>query len=174
MNKTISWLVSCIAVLILICGALWMQGSQIESESWRLMGENKMLTAQIDELRLQVDLARNALADAPPAGPLKLTPLGDYLCTAYCCERYPHICGGNGITASGTVPTPGVTAASDWGDIPAGSWIYIEGIGIRQVQDTGSAVKGKKLDIAVQTHAEAEVWAGYGNHQVYLIEEIYK
>lgn len=121
MNKTIPWLVSCIAVLILICGALWVQGSQIESESWRLMGENRMLTAQNDELRLQVDLAQNALADAPPAGPLKLTPLGEYLCTAYCCEQYPHICGGNGITASGTVPTPGVTAASDWGDIPAGS-----------------------------------------------------
>lgn len=48
--------------------------------------------------------------------------------------------------------------------------IYIEGVGLRYVQDTGSAVKGKALDVAVDTHSEALTWSGYGTHRVWLLE----
>ena len=41
-----------------------------------------------------------------PEGMGEPVPLGDYLVTAYCVEEYPHICGGNGVTATGTKPTP--------------------------------------------------------------------
>ena len=106
-----------------------------------------------------------------PEGMAAPVDLGEYLCTAYCAEEYPHICGGNGITASGSKPVPGITAAADWDELPAGSVIYIEGIGIRVIEDTGSAVRGQSLDILVATHAEAESWPGYGPHRVWLLQK---
>lgn len=100
---------------------------------------------------------------------LKLDYVGEFYATAYCCERYPHICGGNGVTASGTAPTPGLTVAADWSVLPSGTWLYIEGVGMRRVEDTGSAIKGKRLDIAIDTHANALRWSGQGNHHVWVL-----
>lgn len=106
-----------------------------------------------------------------PEGMAEPVALGEYMCTAYCAEEYPHICGGNGITASGTLPVPGITAAADWDELPAGSVIYIEGIGIRVIEDTGGAINGRSLDVLVETHDEAVSWAGYGSHRVWLLQE---
>lgn len=106
-----------------------------------------------------------------PEGMSEPVALGEYMCTAYCAEEYLHICGGNGVTASGTKPAPGITAAADWDELPAGSVIYIEDVGIRVIEDTGSAVTGRALDVLVATHAEAECWAGYGVHRVWLLQE---
>lgn len=39
--------------------------------------------------------------------------------------------------------------------IPLGSRVYIEGIGWRVAQDTGSAIKGNRIDVLVSSHAEA-------------------
>lgn len=97
------------------------------------------------------------------------TYVGDYYLTAYCCEAYPHICGGNGVTASGTVPTPGRTIAADWSLHPAGTWLYIEGVGLRRVEDTGSAIKGQKIDVAIDTHANALAFGGQGYHRVWVL-----
>ena len=106
-----------------------------------------------------------------PEGMADPVALGEYMCTAYCAQEYPHICGGNGITASGTTPTPGITAAADWDELPAGSVIYIEDIGIRVIEDTGGAINGRALDVLVETHDEAERWAGYGPHRVWLLQK---
>ena len=106
-----------------------------------------------------------------PEGMAEPVALGEYMCTAYCAEEYPHICGGNGITASGTLPVPGITAAADWDELPAGSVIYIEGIGIRVIEDTGGAINGRSLDVLVETHDKAVSWAGYGSHRVWLLQE---
>lgn len=82
-----------------------------------------------------------------------------------------HICGtGDGITASGAPVQAGVTVAADPDILPLGSAVYIEGVGLRYIQDTGSAVKGKALDVAVDTHSEALTWSGYGTHRVWLLE----
>lgn len=98
--------------------------------------------------------------------------LGEFGCTAYCCEPYPHVCGtGDGITASGSPVTAGVSVAVDPEVIPLGSWLYIEGVGIRQAQDIGSRVKKNKLDVAVDTHEHALHWPEYGLHKVYLLSE---
>lgn len=83
---------------------------------------------------------------------------GEFAVYAYCAEQYPHICGGNPTTASGEPVTPGVTVAADPAVIPLGTRVYIDGIGERVVQDTGGAIKGHKIDLAVESHQEAVAW----------------
>lgn len=88
----------------------------------------------------------------------KFVYLGNYLITHYCSERYKHICGtGNGITATGTVVTPGRTIAVDPSVIPYGTTVYIEGYGFRVAEDCGGAINGRRIDIAVDTHVNANV-----------------
>lgn len=98
---------------------------------------------------------------------------GVFECTAYCTEKYKHICGtGTGITASGHPIQADVTVAADQTLLPYGTVLYIEGVGIRIVQDKGAGVQGRRLDIAVAgTHEDALKWNGYGNHRVWVIRE---
>lgn len=93
----------------------------------------------------------------------------EYTIVAYCVEQYPHICGGNPTTASGEPVTPGVTVAADSAVLPMGTRVYIEGIGERVVQDTGGAIKGRRIDLAVESHAEA-VEFGRRTAEVYILE----
>lgn len=84
----------------------------------------------------------------------------DVTVTHYCCERYPHICGtGAGITASGRVVTPYVSCAVDPDVIPLGSDVIVDyGDGklhYYRADDTGGAIKGSRIDLAVTTHEEA-------------------
>lgn len=85
--------------------------------------------------------------------------LEDVTITFYCCEERPHICGtGTGITASGRRVTPYVSCAVDPDIIPLGSTIMIEYNGemvYLRADDTGPAVKGDHIDIAVKEHQEA-------------------
>ena len=53
--------------------------------------------------------------------------------------------------------------------LPMGTRVYIEGIGERVVQDTGGDIKGGKIDIAVESHAEA-VEFGRRTAEVYILE----
>lgn len=96
--------------------------------------------------------------------------VGEFMATAYCTEKYEHICGeGHGITKSGQPVQAGVTVAADPSILPLGTVIYIEGVGIRIVQDTGGAIKGNRIDVAIDTHENALKWTGYGTHAVYII-----
>lgn len=80
--------------------------------------------------------------------------VGECTLTAYCCEPYAHICGtGTGITASGLIVQPGLVAV-DPKIIPLGSTVII-GDNVYLAADTGGAIKGNKIDIAVETHDEA-------------------
>lgn len=122
---------------------------------------------QVQELKAQLAAAQQSSAESA----VHFRYAGEFNCTAYCSEQYEHICGtGDGITASGAPVQAGVTVAADPDILPLGSAIYIEGVGLRYVQDTGSAVKGKALDVAVDTHSEALTWSGYGTHRVWLLE----
>lgn len=80
--------------------------------------------------------------------------------TYYCCEKRPHICGGGtGKTATGTDVAAGRSAAVDPSVIPLGAEIYVDyGDGILHqyiAEDTGSAIGGAHIDLAVETHDEA-------------------
>lgn len=121
----------------------------------------------IDQLQTELD---KLTAELAAHNDLSLTYIGAFSCTAYCAEEYPHICGeGHGITSSGAKAVPGVTAAADISILPYGTVVYIENVGLRVIQDTGSAVKGNKLDVCVNTHEEALSWSGYGSRRVWIV-----
>lgn len=139
-------------------------------EAVQTSAQNQIEQAQADVDLYAAELREMSQLDLMPAG-MEAEYIGAFDCTAYCCETYPHICGGNGITASGAPVTAGLTVAVDPEVIPLGTILYIEGVGVRIAQDTGSAIKGQKIDVAVETHAEAERWAGYGPRRVWLLQE---
>lgn len=110
-------------------------------------------------ITLQRPAATQPHAPSPAAEAVtQVAYLGEYTIVAYCAEQYPHICGGNPTTASGEPVTPGVTVAADPDVLPLGTRVYIDGIGERVVQDTGGAIKGRKIDLAVESHQEAVAW----------------
>lgn len=94
--------------------------------------------------------------------------LGSFRITHYCpC----YACCGSwagGTTASGTVPTPGRTIAVDPSVIPIGTKVIINGQ-VYVAEDTGSSIKGKKIDIFVGSHGAA-LAAGTYYTEVYLAE----
>ncbi|MGM1044809.1 MAG: 3D domain-containing protein [Bacillota bacterium] len=53
-------------------------------------------------------------------------------------------------TASGTRTQEGRTIAADPKVLPIGTRVYIEGVGERIVEDTGSAIKGNKIDVFIE------------------------
>ncbi len=76
-----------------------------------------------------------------------------------------------GITDSGTTVKEGQTIAADWDVLPPGTKVFIEGIGIRTVEDKGGLIKGKCIDVYVN---DVEVARQLGRHKatVYVLEEI--
>lgn len=87
-----------------------------------------------------------------------LVSIGTFTVYAYCpCEK---CCGqwSGGPTASGVMPEEGRTVAADWDVLPAGTEIYIEGVGRRTVEDTGSGITGNTLDLYMDRHQEALEW----------------
>lgn len=131
--------------------------------------QTRAIDAEENVSRLQTEVD-NLTAELNAQTDLTLTYAGSFSCTAYCAEEYAHICGeGHGITSSGAKVQPGVTVAADTSILPYGTVVYIEGVGLRVVQDTGSAVVGNKLDVAVNTHAEALSWSGWGSRRVWIV-----
>lgn len=74
-----------------------------------------------------------------------------------------------GVTASGTKVTEGRTIAVDPNVIPMGWWVYIDGIGFRRAEDTGGAVKGKKIDIYFEDEAHVSKFGLKRGYTVYVI-----
>lgn len=88
-------------------------------------------------------------------GLIEHEPFEEFEATAYCaCSK---CCGewADGITASGTKATAKRTIAVDTNIIPLGSEVEIEGLGVYIAEDTGSAIKGKIIDLYFDTHEEA-------------------
>lgn len=96
--------------------------------------------------------------------------LGEFELTAYCpcpicCGIYSNM--ENPTTASGTRATQGRTIATDTKVIPFGSKVVINGK-IYTAEDTGSAIKGNRIDIFYESHTEA-LYFGRQKAQVYLV-----
>lgn len=97
---------------------------------------------------------------------LKRVNLGEFKITAYC--TCPECCGIWSeqhesrintdyvqTTASGTTPSPYLTAAADWSVIKPGSEIWIPNVGFFIIEDKGAFIKGNRVDILLETHEQA-------------------
>lgn len=74
-----------------------------------------------------------------------------------------------GITSSGTKVKEGRTIAVDPNVIPIGSIVYIEGVGLRRAEDTGSAIKGARIDVYIPELEEALEFGVKENVKVYVL-----
>ncbi|MFZ7120711.1 MAG: 3D domain-containing protein [Eubacteriaceae bacterium] len=116
------------------------------------------INEEICELKLEIyetklnntELERN-LAIAKEIQDREIIYFDVCVLTAYTLD--PSECGkpitsrGYGITAIGKQAVVGVTAAADWSVLPFGTDIFIEGIGIRTIQDKGGGISDNKIDI---------------------------
>ena len=100
--------------------------------------------------------------------------IGTFTLTAYCnCRK---CCGkwAGGPTASGAMPEAGRTIAVDKSVIPLGTRVFIEGYGEYVAEDTGSAIKGNRIDVYMESHTAARNFAdgaGSCKAEVYVISE---
>ena len=131
--------------------------AEIVKDDGRLPGDDIPATTRCYMTENEIEANENELIEAALLD--RSHKLEDVTITFYCCEEYPHICGtGTGITASGRRVTPYVSCAVDTSIIPLGSTIMIEYNGEMvyfRADDTGSAIQGNRLDIAVRGHQEA-------------------
>nr|WP_102716119.1 3D domain-containing protein [Paenibacillus castaneae] len=74
-----------------------------------------------------------------------------------------------GITASGARVHEGRTIAVDPKVIPIGWWVYIEGIGFRRAEDTGSAIKGNIIDVYFDSNKTADKFGRKKGYTVYVL-----
>lgn len=100
--------------------------------------------------------------------------LGTFTLTAYCSCR--KCCGrwSGGPTASGAMPQAGRTIAVDKRVIPLGTKVYIEGYGEFIAEDTGSAIKGNRIDVYMESHNAARYFAdgaGSCKRNVWIIKD---
>jgi 3D (Asp-Asp-Asp) domain-containing protein len=108
-------------------------------------------------------MAYFSLAGVRIGPPITVTATA-YCACVHCCSK------SDGITKSGTKAMPGHTLAVDPNIIPLGTKVYIEGLGIYTAEDTGSAIKGNRIDIFMGDHEQA---INFGSHnlRIYILEE---
>ena len=77
--------------------------------------------------------------------------------------------GNPNVTASGDKPVPNETVAAAK-DIPFGTKVWIEGVGVRTVNDRGGAIKRGRLDLCMATRDEAIAF-GRQKRKVIILKE---
>lgn len=149
---------------------------ELLSENVNLEIDNNYLDKQNDKLTkelLMIEVKEENQAEIVTTVK-KETPayrsLGMFNITYYCKEDYPHICndGNPKVTATGTTPMDNRTIAVDPSVIPLGSTVKINGQEYI-AEDTGSAIKGNRIDILVETHNEA-LENGINSYEVFIKE----
>jgi len=76
---------------------------------------------------------------------------------------------GFGITYTGTTVQAGRTIAVDRNVIPLGWWVYIDGIGFRRAEDTGSAIIGNRIDVYYSNEDQTNQFGLKRGYTVYVI-----
>lgn len=176
-----SWQKAALGLLVLsvgvntaLCAAITRQERQIgdlEIQYQAVRAIQRDAVVAYGELVERMDAeaeARQAQAEAYEAiGAYRY--VGECKISAYCCEPYAHICGdGDGLPATGIPATPGVVAV-DPEVIPLGSTVIIDGQAYLAA-DTGGAVQGLHVDVAMATHQEADAF-GVRWADVWIMEE---
>ena len=96
------------------------------------------------------DVTRTSATSSSSSG-VQIYKVTAYCPCSICCGKYA-----NGITAVGTTAVPGKTIATD-AKFAFGTKLKING-NIYTVEDRGGAIKGNRIDIYMNTHAEALRW----------------
>ena len=168
------YLIALIAVLLVLVVIEEVSLTSTKSEVDRLNGIVAAQRADIE--RLQESTRKSTMMNTGTAinnGVVCAEYAGEFRITAYCTEKRKHICGtGTGITSSGQPVQAGVSVATgDLDRFPYGTVIYIEGVGVRIVQDTGGAVGGDQFDVAMDTHDNACKF-GKQRRKVYILRGV--
>jgi uncharacterized protein YabE (DUF348 family) len=133
---------------------------QNDEEIERTVLSEEVVQEPVDKI---VQVQKNTTSRAATASRVSLTPttgettsLGVYKVTGYCsCSK---CCGksASGYTASGTLATQGRTIAAS-SSFAFGTQLSING-NTYTVEDRGGAIKGNKIDIYFDSHADALAW----------------
>lgn len=132
---------------------------------------NQENLAEIDKLNALVAIQQEKIYDLEKE--LNITTnqetqkkhLGKFELSFYSKEQFP-----NSPTSTGVMPTVGRTIAVDPSVIPQGTAVEIDGFGVRYAEDTGGAIKGNKIDVFVETTAEALQLGRKFNVDVWAVE----
>ena len=116
------------------------------------------LNKTIDSLNYQIDKMNYEATET--------TYIGDFELTFYSKEQFP-----DSPTSTGVMPEVGRTIAVDPNVIPYGTAVWIDGFGVRYAEDTGSAIKGNRIDVFVETTEEAIQLGRKPNVSLYKINK---
>lgn len=127
---------------------------------------------KIDEIQTRLQELRDGLDSLLET--FDMTKADTYTVTAYAPLDPSAVYGldyiGNpNVTASGDKPVPGQTVAAAK-DIPFGTRVWIEGVGVRTVNDRGGAIKRGRLDLCMATKEEA-LQFGRQRRKVIILKE---
>ena len=130
---------------------------QIEQKKQEQKIENEIVEKKEEDIKEEIieeEIVEEDIVEEPIIKEPQLLSLGRFKLTAYCpCSK---CCGkwAGGNTASGTKPTANRTIAVDTSVISFGTEVVINGV-TYIAEDTGSAIKGNKIDIYMESHQAA-------------------
>lgn len=164
-----------ICLLTLVISGLDAEAMQTEIEE--LQYQNSRQAAQIKDKDYQIEILEAVIKNREQdASKIMDEPeyIGEFEITYY--TAGPESTGKTpdhpayGITRSGTTVKEGQTIAADWDVLPAGTKVYIDGVGERIVEDTGGAIVDKCIDVYVE---RLEDIPSVGRHKagVWIVEE---
>ena len=124
---------------------------EIEQELEELKKINEELNQEIDKLENQLHEVEEEV-DNLFGFNAKVTAYAPYESKGLCSDGNPN------YTATGTTPTEGRTIAVAPDVIPYGSQVHIGGEGVFIAEDTGSMIRGKRVDIMLNSRRDALNW----------------
>lgn len=167
----IAWAIIVVSVLVTPVNADAVPIAELKEDDGRIPGDDVPATERcyMTEDEIQEDYENFYIQNAllAKANKIENVKVSHYCCCVKCCGN------DDGITYSGVKAVPGVTVAVDTSIIPLGSDVLVDyGDGIinyYRADDTGSAIKGNKLDLCVGSHQEA-INLGVRTATVYWVE----
>lgn len=173
-NRILTVILIVILVLIFIFGGKVIYAYKNTEPKFKIQGQGKATNINIFSAYDFLQDSNNSTGgiDISSLSNNEFQYLGEFKITAYTAglESTGKTPGhpGYGITASGATVEENLTIATDWDVLPVGSWVYIEDIGYRIVQDKGGAVTGNHIDLYIKNVDNALEW-GVQYKKVWLL-----
>lgn len=127
---------------------------QLEDTSQQLQESvNEIFRLQIEALQLVefINKGEFSFVEIKTVEATGYAPLDPNAVEGMCFQGNPN------VTASGEATYPNLSIAAP-PEIPFGTWVWIDELGWRRVDDRGGRIKGDKIDICFTTKREALEW----------------